>query len=69
MLLCCIISATGAEATEQPQPRRPRTVGLGGEIISKYSFNDTVLSHCRKIQYNVAMSYKDLYCMYIATDL
>ena len=36
ILLYCTISATGVVAGEQPQPSRPRMVGLGGEIVSKY---------------------------------
>ena len=41
-----MISATGSEAVEHPQPSRPRMVGFRGDIVLKYLFKETVLSHC-----------------------
>ena len=60
ILLCCTISATGVVAGEQPQPSRPRMIGLGGEIVSKYWFSDMVLSHCQKSKYKPSY-YKSAY--------
>ncbi len=45
-LLCCTISATGVEATEQPHPSSPRIGGLGEERASKNRLSEVALSHC-----------------------